>query len=494
MQKTLFRRGASLLLTLALTLSAGLPAFAAEADGLCQHHPSHTEDCGYEATGECTHQCTEDSGCITVSCSHEHVATCYNGAGKLNCHHKCDKTPECNIPITNCIHREHGDCGHSDGKDCNFAVNGCPLCQAVELKGTDVVLKDGTEYTYTGSHIMPAVTVTVDGTVLVENKDYIVTYANNIEVGTGTVIVTATETTGYIGTVQIPFTISKAPETPEFTLVEIKGTDVTIDGTRFSYTGEAIQPAITVTVNGQQLTAGKDYTVAYTNNVEPGTATVTVTGIATASETVGYTGEVSIEFTIVQAQEPSEPTEPSSPSEPSEPSEPTVPSEPTTPSEPTEPSQPSEPTQPSEPADPSEPTVPSEPEADKKPEYKITKGSGSKWRQESGKDLSFDLNADTDDITGISIDGKKLDKTHYAIVDQNTVALKDSYLKKLAIGTYRITVHFEDGTASGTFSVAAANSDIPKTSDTIGLWVGILLTSLAGIGGVALLLRKRIAD
>ena len=72
----------------------------------------------------------------------------------------------------------------------------------------------------------------------------------------------------------------EAPGTPEFTLVEIKGTDVTIDGTEFAYTGEAIEPAITVTVDGKVLTAGKDYSVAYTNNVAPGTATVTVTGIA----------------------------------------------------------------------------------------------------------------------------------------------------------------------------------------------------------------------
>ena len=84
----------------------------------------------------------------------------------------------------------------------------------MELKGTDVVLPDGTEYTYTGELIMPAVTVTVDGTVLTENQDYIVTYANNRNVGTATVTVTGTETTGYKGTVEIPFTIVEAPQEP----------------------------------------------------------------------------------------------------------------------------------------------------------------------------------------------------------------------------------------------------------------------------------------
>ena len=318
--------------------------------------------------------------------------------------------------------------------------------------------------------------------------------------GTATAIITGVESAGYTGTVKIPFTIVNTA--PEFTLVEIKGTDVTIDGTRFAYTGEAIEPAITVTVKGTVLTAGKDYSVTYTNNVEPGTATVTVRGIATASETVGYTGEVSIDFTIEEAAQPSEPTvpsepsaptEPSVPSEPTEPSEPSVPSEPTTPSEPTEPTEPSDPTEPSvpsEPSEPSEPTEPSEPEADKKPEYKITKGSGSKWSRDSSKDLHFDINADTADITGISIDGKKLDRSHVQLVDANTFSLKTSWLKKQAIGTYRITVHFDDGTATGTFTIAEA-ADIPQTGDTIGLWAGLLLTSLAGLGVAVLLLRKR---
>ena len=117
MRKSLFRRSISLILAVSLSASLGVTAFAAEEDGLCEHHPSHTTDCGYEATGACTHTCTEENGCITIQCSHEHVATCYNGAGKLNCHHKCTSTPACYTPTTNCLHKEHGSCGHSDGKD-----------------------------------------------------------------------------------------------------------------------------------------------------------------------------------------------------------------------------------------------------------------------------------------------------------------------------------------------------------------------------------------
>lgn len=113
---------------------------------------------------------------------------------------------------------------------------------------------------------------------------------------------------------------TEEPEAPTYTLVELKGTDVLIDSTVFDYTGEAIEPAITVNVGGSQLVEGKDYSVTYTNNVEPGTATVTIRGIATASETLGYTGEVSIDYTINAPAEPEVPEETPKPTTPEKPS------------------------------------------------------------------------------------------------------------------------------------------------------------------------------
>ncbi len=47
-----------------------------------------------------------------------------------------------------------------------------------------------------------------------------------------------------------------------------------------AYTGEQIRPTVKLTINGgQTLTEGVDYTLSYSNNVQPGTATVTVTGM-----------------------------------------------------------------------------------------------------------------------------------------------------------------------------------------------------------------------
>ena len=73
MKKPFFRRGVSFTLALAMAASFGLTAFATEEDGLCEHHPSHTTNCGFEATGLCSHTCTDENGCITFKL--------YNGDG-----------------------------------------------------------------------------------------------------------------------------------------------------------------------------------------------------------------------------------------------------------------------------------------------------------------------------------------------------------------------------------------------------------------------------
>lgn len=61
------------------------------------------------------------------------------------------------------------------------------------------------------------------------------------------------------------------------------------------YTGEPVTPVITVTYNGVQLVENRDYSIKVVNNIEPGFATYTVTGIKSA----GYTGEVSLSYRII---------------------------------------------------------------------------------------------------------------------------------------------------------------------------------------------------
>ena len=62
-----------------------------------------------------------------------------------------------------------------------------------------------------------------------------------------------------------------------------------------TYTGSAKKPNVTVKDGEKVLTLNTDYTVSYTNNVNAGTATVTITGKG------NYTGSVSKNFTINKA-------------------------------------------------------------------------------------------------------------------------------------------------------------------------------------------------
>ena len=67
---------------------------------------------------------------------------------------------------------------------------------------------------------------------------------------------------------------------------------VKLSRTSFSYTGKALKPKVTVTLGGRKLAQGKDYTVKYASNKNPGKARVTVTGKGS------YTGKKSAAFKI----------------------------------------------------------------------------------------------------------------------------------------------------------------------------------------------------
>ena len=72
----------------------------------------------------------------------------------------------------------------------------------------------------------------------------------------------------YTGKVQKTFTIQEKVHS-DFTIADIAA--VTYDGT-------AHEPTPNVKYSGTNLTLNTDYTLSYTNNVNAGTATVTVTG------------------------------------------------------------------------------------------------------------------------------------------------------------------------------------------------------------------------
>ncbi|MCD8241972.1 MAG: DUF5722 domain-containing protein, partial [Lachnospiraceae bacterium] len=63
---------------------------------------------------------------------------------------------------------------------------------------------------------------------------------------------------------------------------------------KYDYTGEAIEPGLILQCNDETLAEGTDYEVSYSDNVVPGTGTITVTAV----ENGLYTGSGTISFTI----------------------------------------------------------------------------------------------------------------------------------------------------------------------------------------------------
>ena len=151
---------------------------------------------------------------------------------------------------------------------------------AIDISEAEVTVED---QVYAGSAVEPAVTVTLNGTELQKDRDYTVEYQNNTAPGTATVIITGIG--DYTGTATQTFAITADLS------------DATVDVEDQTYTGNAVEPAVTVTLNGTELQKDRDYTVTYQNNTEKGTARVTITGIG------NYEGQAFGSFEIVGAPE-----------------------------------------------------------------------------------------------------------------------------------------------------------------------------------------------
>ncbi len=134
--------------------------------------------------------------------------------------------------------------------------------------------------TYTGSAITPSVIVKFNSETLTPNTDYTVTYTSNTNAGTATAMITGKG--NFTGTKTVTFGISPA-DASAFAIAPIPDQ---------TYTGRAITPSISVKCNEKTLIPNTDYTVAYMNNTNAGTATVTVTGMGNFAGTTTVTFEI----------------------------------------------------------------------------------------------------------------------------------------------------------------------------------------------------------
>ena len=138
---------------------------------------------------------------------------------------------------------------------------------------------------YTGSEVTPEVTVTHSGKTLVKDRDFTVTYHNNIEPSSyyNSPWVGIDGIGNYQGYVTKSFTINRA---------DISSCTVTLSDESLTYTGSSLRPTVTVKSGDKELTLNQDYYVSYRNNWDAGTASAILTG------TGNYTGSVTKDFTI----------------------------------------------------------------------------------------------------------------------------------------------------------------------------------------------------
>ena len=153
-----WKRPAAFLLAAAMIFTMpDVPVFAVEAGasavhtGLCEHHPEHTEDCGYTEGTEgaaCEHEHTEDCYTLVKKCVHEHDESCYpvlegsvpentatpseaEEAQPTACTHECSEESGCITKELSCPHErgEHDDsCGYipaTEGTPCGYTCEQC---------------------------------------------------------------------------------------------------------------------------------------------------------------------------------------------------------------------------------------------------------------------------------------------------------------------------------------------------------------------------------
>lgn len=125
---------------------------------------------------------------------------------------------------------------------------------------------------YTGEQVKPDVTVADGTTPLVEGRDFTVTYGDNNTVGTNEGTVTIQGTGNYADKVEVSFNITNTGTFKVF-----------VDNSEHTYNGSAHTPSVVVYAVDEDgvmtpLVAGTDYEVSYADNMDAGTASVTITG------------------------------------------------------------------------------------------------------------------------------------------------------------------------------------------------------------------------
>lgn len=156
----------------------------------------------------------------------------------------------------------------------------CSLTFSITARPVSTLKITVPSVTYNGKAQKPAVTVKHNNYKFKNGADYTLSYKNNTKIGTATVTVKGKGKLS--GTKSVTFKINAKP---------IKNAVITYNNS-LTYNGSTLSPAVTVKYGNATLKKNTDYTVAYSNNVNAGTGTITITGKGI------YGGSVKKTFTI----------------------------------------------------------------------------------------------------------------------------------------------------------------------------------------------------
>lgn len=156
----------------------------------------------------------------------------------------------------------------------------CSLTFSITARPVSTLKITVPSVTYNGKAQKPAVTVKYNNYKFKNGTDYTLSYKNNTKIGTATVTVKGKGKLS--GTKSVTFKINAKP---------IKNAVITYNNS-LTYNGSTLSPAVTVKYGNATLKKNTDYTVAYSNNVNAGTGTITITGKGI------YGGSVKKTFTI----------------------------------------------------------------------------------------------------------------------------------------------------------------------------------------------------
>ena len=172
----------------------------------------------------------------------------------------------------------------TEGTDTTKYGNGCLGFPMTFSENILTITRNGMEFD-------SSVSIEFLGELLLEGRDYSLSFEETSERGVVRVVVNGNYL--YSGIISKEF---------DFILSEIGDCEFSYNDC-YVYTGGAIEPAIRISDKGTLLRECEEYCIRYMNNVDPGTADITITGIGL------YAGEKVLHFIILKAPAEKEETE-----------------------------------------------------------------------------------------------------------------------------------------------------------------------------------------